>query len=155
MDQLWWIPPPAIACICLTIDGLTQLGASASCAELQCRQANTKICLKIIQKCPKIEQKWSNCRSKFIKKSGKIGPKALLESSGGHRGPKMAPPKVGPKLIRNVIFLFIFLYSIFGIIRGQFGPNLAPQTLPKWSQVGFKSHPKFNQAVKNYTLEAK
>ena len=61
----------------------------------QSRQTNIKICGQIIQNCskndPKIDQHWSKNRAKWIQKSIKIGAKALLESSGGHIGPKMAP----------------------------------------------------------------
>ena len=63
----------------------------------QAKQTNnyTKTCLKITQNChknhPKIFQHWSKNQSTFVKKSAKIVPKVLLESSGGHLGPKMAP----------------------------------------------------------------
>ena len=140
----------------------------------QARQTNIKICLKIIEICsknhPNIDQHWSKNRPKWVQKSTKIGPKALLESSGGHLGPKMAPranigsktwfvgppwtskleAKIHQKSVRSwskMWWLFyLFFGSIFGAIWCQLGSNLAPKTLPKWSQVGFKSHPKGKQA---------
>ena len=55
------------------------------------------------------------------------------------------PPKIEsksikslPKAIQKVIIFLIIFGSTFEAICCQLGSNLAPKTLPKWNQVGYK-----------------
>ena len=85
----------------------------------------TKTCLKTIQNCPKnhpkIDQHWSKNRPTWVQKSTKIGPKALLESSGGHLGPKSKKSAFDPP---------------------SSPPSWEPSWSPKSSKIGSKSDPK-------------
>ena len=103
---------------------------------------------------PKIDQYLSKNRPKWVQKSTKIGPKALLESSGGHLGPKMAPranigsktwfvgppwtskleAKIHQKSVRSWSKMWCFLL-IFWI---DFWSDL----VPTWCQLGSQSPPK-------------
>jgi len=134
----------------------------------QAKQTNNYIetCLKIIQNCPqnhpKIDQHWSKNRSKFVQKSTKIGPKVLLESSGGHLGPKSkksafdppsSPPswepswspklvKIGPKSDPKCDHFF---YSFWDRFLERLVGKLGPTWEPKPTQNSPKLGPKSNQ----------
>ena len=116
----------------------------------QSRETNTKICLKNLENGSKnhskIDQHWSKNRPKWVPKSTKIGPKVLLESSGGHLGPKMAPRAnigsktwfVGPpwtskldaenriKTVQEQLKMSMFFDYFLDRFLRRFGANLVP-----------------------------
>ena len=74
------------------------------------------------------------------------GPKSPQNLENRFLGPPLgshfgAPNRLKsvPRAIRKVIDFMIGLKIDFGAIWCQLGPILAPQTFPKWSQVGSKT----------------
>ena len=99
----------------------------------------------------KICQHSSNNRSKFVQKSTKIGPKVLLESSGGHLGPKSkksafdppsSPPSWEPSWSPKSIKIGPKSDPKCDHFLDRFGESFLKRFVPTWAHLDSQNPPK-------------